>query len=98
MKTGHRLAAGQRGFIVTCNDHEKDAVKESYNILNEYADKLYGPEESPAKAAADSSDEGSEEDIEKAIANEVQNLKTTAQSERRFQNCLTGHGLAETNW
>ena len=43
-KPGHRLVAGLKGFIVTCNEHERDAVKESYNILNEYADKLYGPE------------------------------------------------------
>lgn len=90
-KTGHRLTAGQRGFIVTCNEHEKDAVKEAYNILNEYADKLYGPEECQAKEAADSSDEESDdEDIEKAIANEVQSLKNIAESERRFQNCHTG--------
>jgi tRNA acetyltransferase TAN1 len=41
---GHRLAPGQKGFLITCNDRERDAVKESYNILNEYADKLYGPE------------------------------------------------------
>lgn len=45
VKTGHRLEAGQKGFIITCNEHEKDAVREAYNILNEYAEKLYGPEE-----------------------------------------------------
>lgn len=35
-------------------------------------------------------DDNEEEDIEKAIANEVQNLKAVEQSDRRFQNCQTG--------
>lgn len=92
MNPGHRLAPGQKGFIVTCNDREKEAVKEVYNILNEYAEKLFGPEEIQNKTdAVSSSDEGSEEeDIEKAIASEVQSLKAVAQTERRFQNCQTG--------
>ena len=38
------LDTGMKGFLITCNTHEKEAVRESYNILNEYADKLYGPE------------------------------------------------------
>ena len=38
------LDVGMKGFLITCNTHEKEAVRESYNILNEYADKLYGPE------------------------------------------------------
>lgn len=38
------LDIGMKGFLVTCNTHEKEAVRESYNILNEYADKIYGPE------------------------------------------------------
>lgn len=33
-----------KGFLVTCNNNEKGAVRDAYNILNEYADKLYGPE------------------------------------------------------
>ena len=38
----NRLEAGLRGFLVTCNRDEKQAVRESYNVLNEYADILYG--------------------------------------------------------
>jgi len=38
------LDADMRGFLVTCNTHEKETVRELYNILNEYADSLYGPE------------------------------------------------------
>ena len=41
-RPGHVLEPGLKGFIVTCNDREREAVKETYNILNEYADKLYG--------------------------------------------------------
>ncbi|XP_076458195.1 THUMP domain-containing protein 1-like [Babylonia areolata] len=85
---GHRLTVGLKGFIITCNDRERDAVKESYNILNEYADKLYGPE---SKEEANSSGDSDGEDIEAAIAREVQTLKeATAKGERRFQNSETG--------
>ena len=38
------LDIGMKGFLITCNTHEKEAVRESYNILNEYAEKLYGAE------------------------------------------------------
>ena len=40
----HHLDAGMKGFLLTCNNTEKRAVQEAYNILNEYADLLYGPE------------------------------------------------------
>ena len=39
------LKAGMKGFICTCNGNEKQCIRESYNILNEYADRLYSPEE-----------------------------------------------------
>ena len=42
---GGRLDAGMRGFLVTCNKREKEAVREMYNLLNEYADQMYGREE-----------------------------------------------------
>ena len=38
------LEPGIRGFLVMCHSNESSAVRESYNILNEYADILYGPE------------------------------------------------------
>lgn len=37
------LESGMKGFIITCND-EYRTVKEAYNLLNEFADELYGPE------------------------------------------------------
>jgi tRNA acetyltransferase TAN1 len=36
------LKPGLKGFLCTCNSREKDCIRESYNILNEYADSLYG--------------------------------------------------------
>ena len=38
------LEPGMRGFLITCNNREKEAVREAYNLLNEYADQLYGQE------------------------------------------------------
>ena len=43
-KYSHVLEAGIQGFIITCNNAERQAVKDAYSLLNEYADKLYGPE------------------------------------------------------
>ncbi|XP_071526238.1 THUMP domain-containing protein 1 isoform X2 [Panulirus ornatus] len=39
------LGPNMTGFMCTCNDHERDCVREAYNILNEFADQMYGKEE-----------------------------------------------------
>jgi hypothetical protein len=39
VKHGNSLDIDMRGFLVTCNGNEKQAVREMYNLLNEYADK-----------------------------------------------------------
>lgn len=44
VKKGHSLDVNMKGFLVTCNGNEKQAVREMYNLLNEYGDKLYGQE------------------------------------------------------
>ena len=44
-KRWHSMEVGMQGFLVTCNKNESQAVKEMYNLFNEYADKLYGPEQ-----------------------------------------------------
>jgi len=36
------LDVGLRGFLITCNRMEKQAVREAYNILNEYSCELLG--------------------------------------------------------
>lgn len=39
------IEAGQRGFLATTNFREKECVRECYNILNQYADELYGADD-----------------------------------------------------
>ncbi|CAH1795562.1 unnamed protein product [Owenia fusiformis] len=77
------LDTGMKGFLLTCNFQEKGCVREAYNIFNEYADKVYGPEKLPG----DSSDDDEEDDIEKALQKEVDSIKQSNanKSERRFQ-------------
>ena len=85
------LREGMQGFLITCNNREKDTVRESYNILNEYTDKLVGPEKKP-----DDNEEGSdqeEEDIDAAFDKEKSELKSESDKkpqERRFQQVESG--------
>ena len=58
------LSVGMKGILLTCNHGVKPCIKEAYNLLNEYADQLYGPEkdeEEEGKEAA-SEEEDEEED------------------------------------
>uniref|UniRef100_T1JK63 THUMP domain-containing protein n=1 Tax=Strigamia maritima TaxID=126957 RepID=T1JK63_STRMM len=87
-KRNFELTPGVRGFIVTCNNNkERNCIREAYDLLNEFADKLYGPES--AEDACATSDNIS---IEEELKKEVEALKD---KERRFQvvesgvrNCL----------
>lgn len=91
------LEAGFRGFFCTCNFREKDCVKEAYNILNEYAMKLY-PDLAATEAAAladNKSDSGSEEeqDIGDVLRREVEMMRKVSQKSlkhKRFQAVETG--------
>lgn len=38
-KATNSLEAGQKGFLVTCNFKERDAIREVYRLLNEYHNK-----------------------------------------------------------
>ncbi|KAH8368831.1 hypothetical protein KR200_003990, partial [Drosophila serrata] len=94
------LQPGQRGFFATCNINEKACVRECYNLLNHYADLLYGPEkpeepekkpdddqkeaEKPAGGAAADDDD---DDLEAAAA---KCRETLSQRKVRFQNMDTG--------
>ncbi|XP_065830360.1 THUMP domain-containing protein 1-like [Oscarella lobularis] len=51
------LTVGARGFLVTTNDHQKEAIGEIYDLLNEYVDVLHETEDA-------SSDETLEKEIE----------------------------------
>ncbi|XP_052067859.1 THUMP domain-containing protein 1-like [Mytilus californianus] len=88
---GNSLDTDMRGFLVTCNGNEKQAVREMYNLLNEYADNLYGPEETTSAAEQKDSDnsDSEDEDLEAAMKKEVDAIKQVKTKERRFQNTNT---------
>ncbi|XP_041377705.1 THUMP domain-containing protein 1-like [Gigantopelta aegis] len=89
----NKLEAGMRGFLVTCNRDEKQAVREMYNVLNEYADIVYGAEQEQTEPKNTDLDDGSEEssddDMEKAMNKEVKVIQDSQTGPRRFQNCYT---------
>lgn len=75
------LEPGMKGILITCNNNEKQCVREAYNLLNEYADNLYGPE-SEAYNVKNS------DDFENDLANEIKALKSE-KNVRRFQQVNT---------
>ncbi|XP_044270146.1 THUMP domain-containing protein 1 homolog [Tribolium madens] len=70
------LEVNLKGFLCSCNNREKDCIKESYNLLNEYADKLY----------KDSKEPEDDQEIDDSLAKEISELKRDNKSlEKRFQ-------------
>lgn len=51
------LGVNMRGFLCSCNNREKDCVYESYNLLNRYADALYGTSADVEKKTGDVEDD-----------------------------------------
>ncbi|MEQ2174707.1 hypothetical protein GOODEAATRI_010560 [Goodea atripinnis] len=43
-KGSRELEVGMLGILITCNMNERKCTAEAFNLLNEYADKLFGPE------------------------------------------------------
>lgn len=98
------LEPGFKGFFCTCNFREKDCVKEVYNVLNEYAEKLYpelDAEKPPTSAApvspgpegSSQSDSDDETDIGDLLKQHVEALKKDSQKSlkhKRFQVVETG--------
>uniref|UniRef100_A0A1A9ZF01 THUMP domain-containing protein n=1 Tax=Glossina pallidipes TaxID=7398 RepID=A0A1A9ZF01_GLOPL len=96
------LESGQRGFLATCNSNEWDCVKECYNILNQYADELYGADEGEIKPDCKKDDKGHDSnaaveeegstDDGNDIADDLQTqIKATKEKvKRRFQVVETG--------
>jgi len=89
-RTEEILRPGRQGFLITCaNVHErKNTVMEAYRILNEYADKKYGPENILQN---NNDDEDEDENIEDALQKEVSGIKSSNAkgAERRFQSLPT---------
>lgn len=65
-KFDYSLKSGMKGFFITHNRREREALREGYGFLNEVADTLYGPEN-----PTESESESESEDIEKAISKEI---------------------------
>ena len=89
-EAGRVLKEGMAGFLITCNNREKEAVREAYNLLNEYADLLHGPE---SKDEAKKEDILDCDDIDSALDKEKESLQTEAAAEkveRRFQQVESG--------
>lgn len=95
------LEPGFRGFFCTCNFREKDCVKEMYNLLNEYAGKLYPEEDGEQPASVESvesversdSESENETDIGDILKHEVESIKRNSQKSlkhKRFQVVETG--------
>ncbi|XP_067912975.1 THUMP domain-containing protein 1 [Heterodontus francisci] len=78
------LEVGMQGLLITCNMNEKKCTAEAYSLLNEYADRLYGPEKFVEES--NSEDEEDDDDAETALKKEVKQIRTSTQNQlRRFQ-------------
>ncbi|MEQ2255531.1 hypothetical protein ILYODFUR_014852 [Ilyodon furcidens] len=87
-KGSRELEVGMLGILITCNMNERKCTAEAFNLLNEYADKLFGPEKLQDSKGSSSSEEeeGEEEDIDVALKKEVAQLQSSGgKRERRFQ-------------
>ncbi|XP_053664131.1 THUMP domain-containing protein 1 homolog [Anopheles marshallii] len=88
------MKPGHRGFLVTCNGHVRDCVRDSYRILNAYADELYGaldktaPEDSENQQQADAASD--EEDISIKLQKEAEAAGKPNNKAFRFQSVDSG--------
>ena len=91
----YRMVPGAKGFLLFCNHHEKETVREGYRILNQFADEMYGKEEAPVKQSNDDtteetarSEDDEDVDVDAALEKEKTALDKVAAkegTERRFQ-------------
>ncbi|XP_029284503.1 THUMP domain-containing protein 1 [Cottoperca gobio] len=86
-KGSRELEVGMQGILITCNMNERKCTAEAFNLLNEYADLLYGPEKlQDDNGSSSEGEEADEEDVDVALKKEVAQLKASgAKQERRFQ-------------
>ncbi|XP_073837199.1 THUMP domain-containing protein 1 homolog [Musca autumnalis] len=95
------LEVGHKGFLATCNFNEKDCVRECYNILNQYADELYGAEtfeetkpteeKSNVQEETTTKEEPESDDIADALQKQIDATQQKAKlTKRRFQVVDTG--------
>jgi len=87
---GKVLKEDMVGFLLTCNNREREAVREGYNLLNEFADKMLGPEKKDEGTPVEDLDC---DDIDNAFDKEKEDLveeNTKEFRERRFQQVESG--------
>lgn len=82
-KTEEAFQGGMKGLLVTCNHREVDTVRETYNLIQEYVDRME-PVTGPKTV---DSDEDDNDDIEAAIRNEVKELSTP--QEKKYRQVMT---------
>lgn len=90
------LETGFKGFLATCNFDEKNCVRECYNILNQYADELYGAEncssstENPNDEQLQKNAEDPTNDIADELQMQINATQSNCNTKRRFQVVDTG--------
>ncbi|KAF0037173.1 hypothetical protein F2P81_010047 [Scophthalmus maximus] len=85
-KGSRELEVGMEGILITCNMNERKCTAEAFNLLNEYADNLYGAEKLQDNTGSSSDEEAEEEDVDVALKKEVAQLQASGKKqERRFQ-------------
>uniref|UniRef100_H3C029 THUMP domain-containing protein 1 n=1 Tax=Tetraodon nigroviridis TaxID=99883 RepID=H3C029_TETNG len=91
-KGPRELEVGMQGILITCNMNERKCTAEAFNLLNEYAEELYGPEKLEDNDGASSEEEeADEDDVAAALKKEVAQLQAGgARQERRFQALQSG--------
>lgn len=84
----YTLGCDEKGFLCSCNGHEKDCIRECYNILNKYIERILPKGE---KESNNSSNDPLDEskDIEAELQDEIAALKSdnkgVKRAERLFQ-------------
>lgn len=87
----HFIMPGQRGFLATCNTREKDCVRECYNVLNQYADELYGPRNTEEESETKDNPVQEEKDVSDELLKNIDDTKTESKEQKfRFQLVDTG--------
>jgi len=88
---GRALVENMKGFLITCNNREREAVREAYNLFNEYADRLIGKETPQTKSAEEDGASNSDDDIDAALEKEKAALtEVDKKGARRFQMVESG--------
>ncbi|XP_077462201.1 THUMP domain-containing protein 1 [Stigmatopora argus] len=93
LRASKELAVGMQGILITCNMNQDKCTAEAFDLLGEYADKIYGPEkfEEDIQGGNGEEENPQEEDVEDALKKEVAHLRAAdGVLERRFQALESG--------